>query len=103
MKELLRGRFSELLDKWPEFGQIERVRSEFYAISRKLYEELQAFPPIAYDYGLQALLVARQHKMVVKRIDIGAVPEKKRYDDTKNRDQVQRVEFQLHQLENWFK
>lgn len=102
VKQMLCDRFPSLLAGWPLFDNLKRPRSEFHALSRRLYDELKEFRPLLpYDYGLQMLLVARVKGMNIRSEDLGAVPvtDAERYSPRKMMQQLRRVDFQLAQIQ----
>ena len=105
VKQKLINYFSSALDLngWELFEKLQRPRSEFYALSKRLYNELKTNPKIVYDYGLQMLIVARLKKMAIYRVDIGNIQETGKYDPLKIEQQILRVDFQLSQLQGWIK
>jgi hypothetical protein len=99
VKQMLADRFPTLLAGWPLFEALERPRSEFHAIGRRLYDALKGLAPVPYDYGLQMLIVARAKGFKICRQDIGPVPEFGGYSAQKMVWQLRRVDFQLAQIQ----
>jgi len=103
VKQMLNDRFSSLLVGWSLFDDLTRPRSEFHALSRRLYDNLKKLSPIQYDYGLQMLLVARIKGLNVCCQDLGEVPvtASDRYSPRTMMGQLRRVDFQLAQIQEW--
>lgn len=103
VKQMLSDRFPSLLAGWSVFDNLRRPRSEFHALSRRLYKRLKNLPPIPYDYGLQMLLVARVKGLSICRQDLGPVPviEAEEYSPREMMRQLRRVDFQLAQIQEW--
>ncbi len=103
VKKKLNERFPKIVTRWASFNKLNRPRSEFYALKKSLYKVLKKYEethsPIAYDYGLQMLLLAIVHNKKIHREDIGNIPELGTYTKKKKAAQLQRVDFQLSQLQ----
>ena len=102
VKQMLSSRFPTILSRWPLFKDLKRPRSEFHALSKRLYNDLKTLAPIPYDYGLQMLIVARVKDRIIRREDIGNVPETGTYSPHKMIEQLRRVDFQLAQIQDWY-
>ena len=89
------------LDDWPLFESQQRLRSEIHAVSSRLYDRLRPVDKVVYDYGLQMISMARRHRMGVRRVDLGPLPEFGEYSEEKARLQELRIAFQLDQLAAW--
>jgi hypothetical protein len=104
VKQMLSNRFPSFLAGWPLFMGLKRPRSEFHALSRKLYDSLKdsdlRLTPIPYDYGLQMLIVARIKGLEIRRVDIGVAPVIEKYSSQKMIQQLRRVDFQLAQIQD---
>jgi hypothetical protein len=99
VKQMLGSQFPWVLGKWEKFRELRRPRSEFHALSKRLYKALKSYVPIPYDYGLQMLLVALVKDLTVSAIDIGQVPELYESGDPRiMMHQLRRVMYQLGEL-----
>jgi hypothetical protein len=103
VKQKLVNKFSLVLDirNWELFENLERPRSEFYSLSKALFNTFQNRKKIVYDFGLQMLVFAKFHKLDIQRVYIGKVQETGSYDLAKVEEQLRRVDFQLSQLQSW--
>jgi hypothetical protein len=101
VKQMLREAYPDLFRGWPLFESLERPRTEFHAISRRLYQHLGKKPHGPFDFGLFTLVLARCFGLKIAAVNLGDVPEVTRNPPSKIVDQISRVSLQIEQMRNY--
>jgi hypothetical protein len=101
IRQMLVEAYPDLFTGWSLFEELERPRTEFHALSRRLYRHLGENGHAPYDYGLFMLLAARLCGLRIERVFLGDVPEISALAGSKIVDQITRAKFEIDMMRNF--